>query len=218
MIDGFGLGYDAAYRLRTRTWAAFGQADLALANALTLVAGFRLTQEDQLFDIEVLCLDDPAIGPGGCAAFGVAPGSVADDGASRFTQGNTLISGKASLEYRPTAGELYWLSYNRGVKGGGFSVPLDGLQVASRRATTSARSSTEGDAKVCSGSCRRAFEAMSKAWRPWKKAPVGKVLHGTHGFSGFLAASASASSFLLYAGQSPHKVAQRASNSSFEQL
>ena len=132
VIDGFGLGYDADYRLRTRAWAAFGQADLALTNALTLVAGFRLTQEDQLFDIEVLCLDDPAIGPGGCAAFGVAPGSVADDGASRFTQGNTLISGKASLEYRPTAGELYWLSYNRGVKGGGFSVPLDGLQVASR--------------------------------------------------------------------------------------
>ena len=133
VFDGFGLGYDTSYALQTRATAVFGQVELDLAEHLRLIGGLRWTGEEQQFSIAVACVDDPAVAPGTCAAFGIEPGSIAAlPGPALLQQDHDLFSGRLQLEYAPDAAHLFWLGYNRGVKGGGYAAPLDGIQVASR--------------------------------------------------------------------------------------
>ncbi len=133
VFDGFGLGYDTSYSLETRATAVFGQLELDLTDTVRLIGGLRWTGEEQDFAISVRCVDDPAVPPGTCAAFGVEPGSVASLPApAMLEQDNDLFSGRLQLEYAPDDEHLFWLGYNRGVKGGGYAIPLDGIQVASR--------------------------------------------------------------------------------------
>ncbi len=133
VADGFGVAYDAEYTLGGTSNALFGQWERPLSEALRAVAGVRWTLDSQRFRIRTRCVDDPQVDLAACANGGVSPGSLAAVGAPvLLRQRDHLVSGKLQLEYAAPAGPLFWLGASRGVKGGGFTAPLDGVQPVAR--------------------------------------------------------------------------------------
>ena len=115
-----GLEANTITELDTDSYSAFGQVDYKLTDALTLVGGLRLTQENKDFRGVVSFfnnLDDRKIETDG-ALFSIE--SLATD------NDEFLWSGKVQLEYSPDQDSLYYVGVNRGVKAGSFNAPLFG--------------------------------------------------------------------------------------------
>jgi iron complex outermembrane recepter protein len=108
---GVQVNFDGA--VDTRSLATFGQVEYALNDKLSLIGGLRYGA-DWKKDNYVNTIDgvnqftfDPALYP------------EADQVYKNW-------SGRAELDYTPNATALYYLSANRGTKGGGFNTPLFG--------------------------------------------------------------------------------------------
>ena len=109
------------YGIGAENWSIFGQADFFLTDELTLTAGVRYSQDDKEIDY-LAVLSDPAVAPdlttGSSAAFeGTVPGV------------NTIDYGdwaaRAVLSYQPNSDVLLFASWNRGIKGGNWSLGAD---------------------------------------------------------------------------------------------
>ena len=122
-VDDFallGLEANTITTLDTTSISAFGQADFALTDRLTLVGGLRFTQEKKDFDGTVdffLNNDDRRIETDSFL-FSIDQLTSSND--------EDLWSGKIQLEYSPHENSLYYFGINRGVKAGSFSAPLFG--------------------------------------------------------------------------------------------
>jgi len=107
----YGGLYDP-YSLKTRSYAVFGQVEYPISTDLSLTTGARYTKDRKDIDYH-------SSYPG--FAFDFGPGSVGS--LSRLDDG--FWTGRVSLDYRLSPSSLAYLSYNLGVKAGGFNAPLD---------------------------------------------------------------------------------------------
>lgn len=110
----------SVWNLDTSSKAVFGQVEIDFTLDWTLVAGLRYT-EDKLnyrFD-SIESIDGYPLGPHGI---------LGETSAVRNSDESDW-SGKLALEWRPNDDWLYYLSFSRGTKSGGFNAPFLGGEV-----------------------------------------------------------------------------------------
>lgn len=141
------LGLNNLFSTNTTSTAIFGQIEYDLANDWSITAGVRVTQEEK--DVDFVSnfaifdgtdrsepvLSNDGFGAGGPyfvyngQTAGAGPTGVAFGLTETDTPSNeiseTLVTAKLQLDYRPSDATLFYLSYNRGIKAGGFNAPLD---------------------------------------------------------------------------------------------
>ena len=141
------LGLNNPFSTDTRSSALFGQIDYELSDRWQFTAGLRLTREEKAMDFvsnfalfknsnrSEPVLTNDGFGAGGPyfiyngVSAGAGPTAVAFDFTETERPDNTIdknmITAKLQLDYRPSDDTLVYVSYNRGIKAGGFNAPLD---------------------------------------------------------------------------------------------
>ncbi len=117
----------SAYTVRTRTAAAFFQAEYDLTDQLTAIGGIRWTADGKRLALDGHCAETVV---GACAFVGFSgfPGIINDLGSTvRITRNSDDWSGRLELDWKVAPNSLLYVSASKGLKGGGFTVPLDGL-------------------------------------------------------------------------------------------
>jgi iron complex outermembrane receptor protein len=111
---GTGVGYPAGTAevinadQKTETWAVFGQTDIALADQWTLTAGARINHDAKDYRFKST---DIYFLQGG-------------DFSYKDSLSDTDWSGKLQVSYRPKDAWLLYAGVSRGIKSGGFNLPL----------------------------------------------------------------------------------------------
>lgn len=153
-FPGFGLGgWDTLglynpFSTKTESLAVFTQEEFDLTDTLTFIAGLRWSKERKEEDYKQYIADfaafnssevvnRDALGVGG-ALWTFSPDRVSNDpGGVNFgfplIEGDPrdakidkdLITAKIELDWTPSDSFLGYISYNRGIKAGGFNAPLD---------------------------------------------------------------------------------------------
>lgn len=101
------LGRDNAYRMKTDSYAAFGQLTFALSDTLKVFGGGRVTRDE--IAIDLVQIEDAYFVPLG------VPGSFSQ------SYGNTDFSWRVGGQYQATSDAMFYASYGRGYKGPGFN-------------------------------------------------------------------------------------------------
>ncbi|WP_138378910.1 TonB-dependent receptor [Luteithermobacter gelatinilyticus] len=132
----FGADQNNVFALSTTSWALFGQVEYDLSSELTVIGGFRWSEEDKDYTFSSACVDNvPTLVPVGCAgAFPALAGTINDIGTFNGKIDKGDWSGKAEIDWRPHEDLLVYASVTRGTKAGGFNAPLDGLLTAEQMA------------------------------------------------------------------------------------
>jgi iron complex outermembrane recepter protein len=118
------LGYpgtgaeDTIYATKTRTWSLFAQTEYDLAPHFRGILGARLIHDHKSEDYDVAFVDHQG---GTKVPFGSSPDLYLFNGAFD----DTNVSLKAELDWLPREHVLGYVSFNRGIKSGGFNSPLD---------------------------------------------------------------------------------------------
>lgn len=119
--DGTFFGNDNPYRTLTNSWSLFGQTEYDFAPQWTGIAGFRWIEEHKKHRFHNNFVD---FQPGTRWRNG-NPNILGNLGTYKGDIDVGMWSAKIELDYKPTDDALLYLSWNRGVKGGGFNAPLD---------------------------------------------------------------------------------------------
>lgn len=140
--EGTGAAAKSNWSLDTTSWAVFAQGEWALTDKLSLTLGARWTEDSKDYKLLSGCVEEAA---GACAFDGFASvGDIFVDGvnlgpaaadipsAIKLDRDDSDWSGKAQLDFRPNEDALLYLSLSKGIKGGGFTTPLDGLLAPSQ--------------------------------------------------------------------------------------
>jgi iron complex outermembrane recepter protein len=133
-VPAFGVDADTPYSLKTESWAVFTQAEFSLSDQLKLTSGIRWTEDKKDFTLSSTCDVIPATvialdcGPVG---FPTLPGNLFDLGTVSDSLSEGDWSGRLELDWTPSDDTLVYVSWSRGIKGGGFNAPLDGSLTAS---------------------------------------------------------------------------------------
>jgi iron complex outermembrane receptor protein len=98
---GPGFIYGLAAEQTTETYAVFAQSEIDLTNVLSLTVGARLNRDEKDYSFSELGSE-------------LYNDDLSDDD----------WSGKIQLDYRPNDDWLWYFSANRGIKSGGFNMPL----------------------------------------------------------------------------------------------
>jgi iron complex outermembrane receptor protein len=126
-------GFFQHYRQERRSYAAFAQADITLADALVLTLGARYTTdksryEDAFAYLFVGALSQPQTPIATTVPCAGVAGTCAYNPAARFALGDTnhALTGRVALSYTLPDDTLLYASYNRGyragaVNGGGYT-------------------------------------------------------------------------------------------------
>ena len=101
----------------SRNWSVFGQVEYDLAPSWTLVLGARWSQDDKDLDLRRV-LEDVPQGIPPTEVFNVD--DVAVPGVDTIDYGDW--AGRAQLNWKPSDDALIYLAYNRGIKGGNWSL------------------------------------------------------------------------------------------------
>lgn len=116
------LGSEQRYEIDTKSWSEFAQAEFDLTKDLTLTAGGRWSTEEKFFDYNYVGLTAGFKGsPVDYARqdlFLAINPAVSGD-AARIHRGDW--SGKLALNYHITQDIMPYVSWNKGLKAGGFS-------------------------------------------------------------------------------------------------
>lgn len=114
-IDASGIDFligDANYDQETESWSVFGQAEYDLADAWTLIAGLRYTDEER--ELDYLSEENNGLLP--------------PDDNTMFDYDNTIsndnITGKVELNFRPSDDVMLYGSFSLGTKSAGFNTGL----------------------------------------------------------------------------------------------
>jgi iron complex outermembrane receptor protein len=119
----------APYSLVTKSFAAFGQIEYRASDLIGFTLGARVTQDKKDYQYTWFPYVYYPQSTTGAITVLTRPSWAAlnDYGGSRS---DTLWSGKAQVDFHLSDRVLAYLSYNRGVKGGGFNAPLFPLFVS----------------------------------------------------------------------------------------
>lgn len=101
-LEGLAIGADPLSLVGvqdTESWSLYGQATVDIGKGFALTGGLRYTDEDQTFD-----------------------SSANGFGLPKSSNGFEEWTWRTALEYRASPDILYYLSYNRGIKSGGFDL------------------------------------------------------------------------------------------------
>lgn len=119
-------------RLRSRNWSVFGQIEHDLSKQWTSILGLRWSQDNK--DIRFRTRGYHLTGiPDGSVLFDFADQIAANPqylGDDRINYGDVAV--RAQLNFKPADHLLYYLSYNRGIKGGNWS-PSPSVDLANFR-------------------------------------------------------------------------------------
>jgi iron complex outermembrane receptor protein len=123
LTDLFGAGSGVStqttrYDVTTHSVSAFGQLEYKITDQIKAIVGARYIDERKRQSYNSAFYDLPG---GSKVGFGSSPDLLNFNG--RTSQG--LYSLRAELDWKPSESSLIYLSYNRGVKSGGFNAPLD---------------------------------------------------------------------------------------------
>lgn len=105
-------GFDMQNTLDVSNWSLFGETEVDLSDSLTLVTGFRWSDDDKDFSYDGQRLLD--------FGAGFEPVFVADY-AETIDYGDW--AGRVRLDWRASQDTLVFLSWNRGIKGGNWVTP-----------------------------------------------------------------------------------------------
>ena len=110
------------YQTNVKTWSLFGQVEYALNEQVSLIAGFRYIDEkkDHFYRDVLYLYPDTSVN-------GIDPNAVEiGDALPPYTGARHDKNWSARLQanYRPSDDALFYASWNRGVKSGGFNAPL----------------------------------------------------------------------------------------------
>jgi len=132
-------GLLSPYTTTSESWSIFGQYEMDLTDTMSLVIGGRWISEEKEHNyrnLEVAYHPRATSGadPRTLAAFDPSIPALeltaANPGEGSFLVGwsgerdDSEWAGRLQLDYRPNDNSLYYISYNRGVKAGGFNAPL----------------------------------------------------------------------------------------------
>ena len=109
------------YETDTESWSVFGQWERELTDQVSLILGGRwITEEKEHRYRDILVLYDSR------ATSGVDARTLdlADLESYAGGRDDDEWAARVQLDWRPRDGALYYVSYNRGVKSGGFNAPL----------------------------------------------------------------------------------------------
>jgi iron complex outermembrane receptor protein len=125
--DGGVPGIRSPYSLLTKSYAAFGQVEYRLSDLIGLTFGARVTRDEKDYHFSWYPFESFPQSANGAIAI-LTPPVIAGVGNDLFDYRNslsdTLGSGKAQVDFHLSSDLLAYASYNRGVKGGGFTAPL----------------------------------------------------------------------------------------------
>lgn len=119
--DGTFIGNDNPYTTKTESWSLFGQTEYDITDQFTGIVGYRFINEDKTHQYANNFVD---FQPGFKNRNG-NPNVLLNAGTYRGRTDKTMWSAKIGLDWQPTDDLLGYISWNRGVKGGGFNSPLD---------------------------------------------------------------------------------------------
>ncbi len=108
---------EEVYALDSRNWSIFGQAEYDVTSSVTLIGGLRYSKDSKDIDY-ISTLADPPFPTaviGGSAIF-----AAANPGVDRIRHGDWAA--RASVNYHPSDDLLLFASYNRGIKGGNWTL------------------------------------------------------------------------------------------------
>jgi iron complex outermembrane receptor protein len=125
--DGGVPGTRSPYELLTKSYAAFGQLEYRATDLIGLTLGGRVTRDQKDYHFSWFPYESFPNDPNNPITILTPPvipefGNVLFD--YRNSLSNTLFSGKAQVDFHLADNLLAYVSYNRGVKGGGFTAPL----------------------------------------------------------------------------------------------
>jgi len=111
---------DETYSLDSKNWSMFGQAEYDLSDQLTAIAGLRYSKDIKTINYVSRVSDD-----------NLAPTVLRTDedfaalapGANRISYGDWAA--RVGLNYKPNDDTLLFLSWNRGIKGGNWTLSAD---------------------------------------------------------------------------------------------
>lgn len=130
-IPGYGYGIDLDYGLSTKAFAAFAQGEFDFTDHLKLILGLRWTNDRKDFNIRATCVDIP-VGLFTCVDVIPAGSLLAETSDTQLDLNDSFFTWKAQVEYKPMRDLMFYVGYNRGVKAGSFTAPLDGLLAPSQ--------------------------------------------------------------------------------------
>lgn len=115
---------ESRYGLDAQNWSIFGQFEYELAADWTVIAGYRWSQDDKSLDFRSTGFNVGV--PDGTALFDLASAIAADpslEGLDEIDYGD--YAARLQLNWKPSEDALVFVSYNRGIKGGNWSVNQD---------------------------------------------------------------------------------------------
>ena len=112
------------YSLLTKSYAAFGQLEYRATDLIGVTLGMRVTQDKKDYDFTWYPYEVYPTNTGSNQMQLLTPPSGIALYSYNNSRDDTLWAGKAQIDFHLTSDQLAYLSYNRGVKGGGFSAPL----------------------------------------------------------------------------------------------
>jgi iron complex outermembrane receptor protein len=110
------------YQSKTKSWSLFGQLEYAVSDQLALIGGFRWINEHKNYNYRDILVMFPDTSSSGLDPNSVEFGDAVAPYNARRRDGNW--SARVQANYTPDDNLLLYLSWNRGVKSGGFNAPL----------------------------------------------------------------------------------------------
>jgi len=121
--DGGVPGTRSPYQLLTKSYAAFGQVEYRVSDLIGVTLGGRVTRDQKDYHFGWYPYESFPSDPNNPITLLTPPvDSTLID--YRNSLSDTLVSGKAQVDFHLSNNVLAYVSYNRGVKGGGFTAPL----------------------------------------------------------------------------------------------
>ena len=114
----------APYSLTTKSYAVFGQVEYRLTDLIGLTFGARFTNDKKDYSFSWYPYEYYPESTTGQTRILTRPTAVALSQDYIRDRSDNLWAGKAQVDFHLAPDQLLYVSYNRGVKGGGFTAPL----------------------------------------------------------------------------------------------
>jgi iron complex outermembrane recepter protein len=112
------------YSLTTNSWAIFGQIEYRLTDLVGFTLGARFTSDKKDYNFSWYPYEYYPQSTDNKVTILTRPQAVALNQDYAQDRSDNMWAGKAQVDFHVAPSQLLYVSYNRGVKGGGFTAPL----------------------------------------------------------------------------------------------